>query len=159
MSVNSNGTKVAEAATSSSLSSLLYIIYCAVCFIPGLPFLYANILWKPLNICRSVYILQNTGWSHLIAGLPNGINQILIDGYIRELGTHHSVLLDDVNIQNCEHFSEYVSFFGNVLEITKYKNGNCISHVYINVSYTSDDTLLVVVNETKPRRAGIPWND
>ena len=54
-----------------------------------------------------IYILQNTGWLQFFMELPDGINQVLIDGYVHESGSHNIVILDDVTIQSCEHLSEY----------------------------------------------------
>ena len=67
-------------------------------------------------------MLQNTGWLQFFTELPNGINQVLIDAYIQELGTRHFVLLDDVKIQSCEHFSEYASLFFPVMYIQGSQN-------------------------------------
>ena len=46
-------------------------------------------------------------WTWLLEKLPNGIYQILIDAYM--VGSASSgLLLDDIYIQNCSNFCEYV---------------------------------------------------
>ena len=62
-----------------------------------------------LNALFYVYLSQHTGnWQWLFARLPNGINQLLIEGLLHAgHGNESGIMVDDVTVKSCDQFGEF----------------------------------------------------
>lgn len=62
---------------------------------------------KMETVVQSTYGQTNFGWNRFYAVLPRGVNQVVIQG-VRALAGPSSLAIDDVYIQQCGNFGEYV---------------------------------------------------
>ena len=67
----------------------------------------AVILSRELNWPHHILIYTDRQW--LFVRLPNGINQLLIEGFLQaDPGNLSGIMLDDITVKPCEQFGESV---------------------------------------------------
>ena len=63
-----------------------------------------------LNYVSSFTQKSSEGWQWLFVWLPDGINQLIIDGSMAAgPGDRSGIFLDDISVQPCDYFSELVA--------------------------------------------------